>query len=260
MTDITKSTDLTSYNVDGLELFFTADRKVRASQSAIARMCSTESKVVAQAQISQYAVKLQKLGLKVDVVEHNINTGYGVKLGLLYTSDFIVACLKNYNPERLNDFMDFGINEGLAQMAGVPLPVALPSTPSMPEMTTEQQLMFMAENSLKWAKLQLAAANNPGDKRQMQMVLDADQKVLEGHGSIFDMAEANGIQMTAEQSRAVGIIMAGIVKGRKEVSSLPKTRRKTKSTEGKWQVYEVNSYPLTMTNSFLSAYHAVASV
>ena len=257
MSDLEKvpsASDLTAYNVDGLELFFTHNRKVRASQSAIARMCSTEDKVVAQGQIRQYITTFNPL--KNDVVSAEAMTKQGLRTHLLYNSETIVLCLQKYNASRLMDFMAFGIDEGLAQMAGVPLPVAIVSPVPM---SPEEQMVIMAENSLKWAKLQLAAKNNPGDVRQMAATLDNPSNTLDGMGTIFDMAEANDIVLSPDQARSVGMVMAGIVKGRKEVKIMPKTRRRTKDASGNSQSYLVNTYPLSMTASFLSAYYATCA-
>lgn len=126
MSDIQTSNNvgLTAYNVEGLELFFTSNRKVRASQSAIARMCSTGCKPVAQGQIRQFVTKASYL--KNDVVPAEALTLAGLRSHLLYGADVIVACLENYNPKRLKDFMRFGVDEGLAQMAGVPVVTVTP--------------------------------------------------------------------------------------------------------------------------------------
>ena len=246
---------LTGYMIDEMELFFDSHRKVRSNQTAIAKMCSTE-KVVTQGQIRQFIEKLTvSQYLKIDVVSAKNVIQQGGNDYLLYDSEVIEACLENYNPTRFKQFRRFGIDEGLAQMAGVPLPKAITEPVAMSQ---EDQLIIMAEASIKFAKISKAAKNNPGDVRQMQMILDTDKPTLDGYGSIFDMAEANGIDLDPIQARAVGMIMAGIVKGRKELTNLPKVQRKTKDIKGHWQCYQVNSYPLSMTSSFLSACAASA--
>lgn len=173
----------------------------------------------------------------------------------LYPAKVIVACLKKYNPDRLTQFLDFGIDEGLAQLAGVPLPQAV-ATPIAK--SQEQQLIEMAEAAIKWAKVSMAAQSNPGDLRQLEAVLGSDKPTLEGYATCQEMAESNGLTLTAPQARAVGMIMAGIVKGRKEVGSLPKVRKSYKQPNGKWQTATLNMYPLSMTANFLSACAALA--
>jgi hypothetical protein len=53
-------------------------------------------------------------------------TNKGGKRSSLYDSEVIVACLAKYNLPRLMQYSAFGIDEGLAQMAGVP--IILPRT------------------------------------------------------------------------------------------------------------------------------------
>lgn len=124
----------------------------------------------------------------------------------------------------------------------------------------EDQLIQMAEASIKFAKLMKAAKNNPGDARQMDMTLSDVGCQLDGYSTIFDMAESNGIELTPVQARSVGMIMAGIVKGRKEQKAMPKVRRRVKAENGHWQSYLVNTYPVSMTSSFLSAYQATVDL
>jgi hypothetical protein len=250
--------ELTAYKVDGLELFFTSDRKVRASQSAIARMCSSENKTVKQGQIRQLILTLAHLN--IDVVRAEAMTSGGLQPHLLYESKVIVACLAKYNPVRLADFTVFGIDEGLAQMAGVPLPTPIPATPSAPALSSAEQLMELAKAAMSYATLQLAAEKNPGDVRQMTMTLEADPKALDGTATIFEMAERNGFELTPDQGKAVGMVMAGAVKMRKESVQITKVTRRRKSDKGHYQSYEVNSYPLSMESTFLSAYNAVANI
>jgi hypothetical protein len=251
-----KDSDLTAYSVDGLELFFTPDRKVRASQSAIARMCNTH-----QAGIRQFIMKMAEKGeIKVDVIHANIVAGSRLQGHLLYDSIVISKCMAKYNPSRLADFQDFGLNEGLAQMAGVPLPATILATSTSPMVSSAEQLMVLAKAAIDLATLQIAAQSNPGDKRQMEMTLEAGTNTLEGHESIFEMAEALDMKMTPELSRAIGMIMAGAVKARKENKTCPKVRRRTVNDKGNCQSYLVNTYPTSMRSTFISAYTACNSI
>ena len=144
MSDLTVQSNLTAYNVDGLELFFDSNRKVRASQSAIARMCSTTDKVIAQAQIRQYIQKLKKDGeININVVEVEMLAGVCVNVHLLYDSEVIVSCLARYNPVRLQTYMRFGIDEGLAQMAGVPVKLAPTQNPEEFIMPSQEELLLL---------------------------------------------------------------------------------------------------------------------
>lgn len=257
MTDLANNnnsaSDLTAYNCDGLELFFTLARKVRATQSALVRMCGHDNDV----RVRRFLAALVNSGTILDVVTAQVPTANGLRSSSLHNSSTIKVVLKEFKPELLEQFLDFGIDEGLAQMAGVPLPQAqvLPV-----ELNQEQRLGILAEAAIKFGKLADAAAKNPGDVRQMEAVLADNQLVLDGTGSIFDMAEANGIELNTKQSRAVGMIMAGICKGRKEIPTFPQERRRFKNAKGKYQSYLVNVYPLSMVPSFLSAYAATAEI
>jgi phage antirepressor YoqD-like protein len=135
----TSTLDLTAYNTDGLELFFTSNRKVRASQSAIARMCKV-SEATIRNRCSEPIVKNDP---KCDVVYAQTSSTGGGKQSKLHNSRTIKILLKEFNPGLWEQFEDFGIDEGLAQMAGVPLTVQpTPSPFQIP--TTLSEALFLA--------------------------------------------------------------------------------------------------------------------
>jgi hypothetical protein len=166
MSDIIKSQYLTAYNVDGLELFFTANRKAYAHTTAISRMCGMSQGAV-------YSHIVNVLG-KPGVTQAKVNVGNRFQSIDLFPSKVIVACLKKYKPERLEQFMEFGVDEGLAQMAGVPLPQAKPQTADHPAMSQEEQMILMAQTFIDMQKLKIAAKQFPGDQRQMDSILSED--------------------------------------------------------------------------------------
>jgi biotin operon repressor len=249
MTDLIKQNqpqkNLMPYNVDGLELFFSSDRKVRASQSAIARMCG-----VTETTIRNDLKTLEENGTILDVIYAQGRSMTEGSRSKLHGSSTIQILLKKRNPSRLEQFSLFGIDEGLAQMAGVPLPVATPV------MSTEDQLILMAENALKWAKLQKAVINNPGDKRMIETALTDTQPTaptLDGRMTLAEMADQAGLNLDPSQSRIIGAILAGSVKCRKEEYEVAKVRRKYVGSSGKMQYTWVNNYPCSMYSSFVSA-------
>jgi hypothetical protein len=244
MTDLakTKETNLTPYNVDGLELFFTPNRKLRASQSAIARMCGHDNDVKVRRAISL----LVENGHGIDVIQAKVPTAAGLRSSSLHNSSTIKILLKQFNSELLETFLDFGIDEGLAQMAGVPLPQATPTA------TIEDHLVIAAESALKWALLQKAVLNNPGDKRNIEAALQGENS-LDGCMTLAEMSERVGIKLDKNQSRVIGSMMAGAIKCRKEQYEIPKVNRKYLDCSGRMQYTKVNNYPCSMYSSFVSA-------
>jgi hypothetical protein len=257
MSEINKLTqaDLTLYTVDGLELFFTNNRKVRASQSAIARMCSTEKKTISQSQIGQLISRLVKNGeIKSDVVSVEIRSGVAPSRHLLHGSETIVACLDVYNSSRLKDFTSFGIDEGLAQMAGVPLPQPTET------LSAEDQLILMATEAINMAKIRKAAKANPGDERVIESVLKPSQPILEGKMTVYEMAQQAGITLDKTECWTVGTFLAGSVKCRKEEKEITKVRRRYKDGRGFSQSIVVNNYPVSFYPNFLSACAAIGKL
>jgi phage antirepressor YoqD-like protein len=148
----TSTLDLTPYNVDGLELFFTSNRKVRASQSAIARMCDV-SEATIRNRCSEPIVKNDP---KCDVVYAQTSSTGGGKQSKLHNSRTIKILLKEFNPSLWEQMEDFGIDEGLAQMAGVP--IITPTAPPIPPTRRELAAMLLdAEIRAEKAEKQIEA-------------------------------------------------------------------------------------------------------
>jgi hypothetical protein len=105
--------ELTPYNVDGLELYFTNNRKVKAHLRALSRMCEVSTSSL-QNYIAQYNAKTTDHQISVTQVQ--VQTGNGIRTVHIYDSVAIAVCMAKYNPDRLVQFTAFGIDEGLAQV------------------------------------------------------------------------------------------------------------------------------------------------
>lgn len=244
MSEINKlnQSDLTPYKVDGLELFFTSNRKVRASQSAIARMCECDESTV-----RRDLKTLGENGVELDVIDAMVESGSRFVRSALHDSRTIKMLLKKRNPVRLEQFLDFGIDEGLAQMAGVPLPQPTEA------LSPEDQLILMATEAINMAKIRKAAKTNPGDERVIESVLKPSKPVLEGRMTVAEMAKQAGITLDKTECWTVGTFLAGSVKCRKEEKEITKVRRRYKDGRGFSQSIVVNNYPVSFYPNFLSA-------
>lgn len=249
---VTNQIQLTAYNVDGLELFFTVDRKVRASQSAIARMCN-----VTEATIRNDLNAIEIKGLKLDVVYAQTSSTGGGKQSKLHPAGIIKVLLKKRNPELLEKFLDFGIDEGLAQMAGVPLPVVKPES----LLTQAQALREMAQKAIAWANVMEYGSDNPGFQREVEAVSVTDNSKSDTVWlSLKEMATIRNIELTKEKSQIIGRIMADKYKVNKEVATAPKQKYNYKQANGKHQSMVVGAYPEEMLTTFDSIIKALELV
>jgi hypothetical protein len=251
MPEIKKLTqiNLTPYKVDGMELYFTDDRKVKAHQYAIARMCSCSEWT-----IREDLKTLEANGTIIDVIEAIVESGSRFVRSRLHGSTTIKLLLKKRNPSRLEQFLDFGIDEGLAQMAGVPLPQPTET------LSAEDQLILMATEAINMAKIRKAAKTNPGNERVIESVLKPAQPILEGKMTVYEMAQQAGITLDKTECWTVGTFLAGSVKCRKEEKEITKVRRRYKDGRGFSQSIVVNNYPVSFYPNFLSACAAIGKL
>lgn len=114
---------LVGYNLDDFELYFSSDRKVFAHLQALSRMCRVSVSSISNA-ISRFRSVQEKAGTRIthDVIHARIITVSGFRSVQAYGASTIKELLKIYRPELTVAFEDFGVNEALATMAGVPLP------------------------------------------------------------------------------------------------------------------------------------------
>lgn len=250
----TNKVQLTAYNVDGLELFFTVDRKVRASQSAMARMCKV-SEATVRNRCLEPIVK-NNPGCNV-ILAQTSSTGGG-KQSKLHNSQTIKILLKEFNPVLLEQFLDFGIDEGLAQMAGVPLPVAQPES----LLTQAQALREMAQKAIAWANVMEYGSDNPGFQREVEAVVASADSLKSDTVwlSLKEMAVIRNIELTREKSQIIGRIMADKYKVNKEVATAPKQKYNYKQANGKHQSMVVGAYPEEMLTTFDSIIKALELV
>ena len=111
----------------------------------------------------------------------------------LHGSRTIKLLLKKRNPSRLEQFLDFGIDEGFAQMCGVPIDQG--DAPFDPTTLTRRQLLMMAHES----ELLLIAA----EEREAVLIAQIEQdKPATTLGKLIDKA-TNNISM-GEYAKAIG--------------------------------------------------------
>ena len=240
---VSNSSDLTAYNVDGLELFFTANRKVRASQNAIARMCDKS-----QGAVYAYIQKLaESSNREMDVLRVQTQTPAGLRPTALYTSEVIAKCLAKYHPDRLSQFMAFGIDEGLAQMAGVPLPTQ-PEDRQMPMTELEMATRYVTLLQEK-AKVELYLEDKPGLAHKLSQA--HAQAALPCEKLSFDeMCELRGIApFEVNVKRELSRKLANSVSN--DVLAAVETKTVTIHREGKKpNYYKVKAYPVEALANF----------
>jgi hypothetical protein len=196
--------DLTAYNVDGLELFFTPSRKVRASQSAIARMCGV-SEATIRNRCSEPIVKNDS---KCDVIQAQTSSTGGGKRSKLHNSHTISILLKEFNPERREQFLEFGIDEGLAQMAGVPVATVTPVVGGyqMPDNVT------ILEMALQLAKEDRNRQSFMSDKPGLKAIDDLAKSdkgltLAAGKFIVKELANEYGLELDRAQSSGLSAML-----------------------------------------------------
>jgi transcriptional regulator with XRE-family HTH domain len=240
MTDINKAksaSNLTAYNCDGMELFFDENRKVRASQSAIARMCGVTEATIR----NRCSEPIVKNDPKCDVLYAQTSSTGGGKQSKLHNSRTIKILLKEFNPSLWESIEDFGVDEGLAQMAGVPFQnvIKIPEGYVVPK--TSELLAIAAQLAKEDENRQDFLKDKPGLKKMDDLAKSTHDKILApGKFTIRELAEEYGVSLTRQQSSGLSSMITLAVM----TQNLERpTKRKIKNTDGNnYQWYKVNEF------------------
>jgi hypothetical protein len=236
MTDLAYNIELTLYKVDGLEVYFTNDREPWAHKAAIARMADCDAKTVKS--------DIETIGNTGGVLHVKIPSGSTFIERELYSSEVIFEVLKKRNPDLLKKFNKFGLKEGLAQMCGVPLPVATP------QISTSELLQLAAKAALNMAAIGEHGKTNPGFAREIAEVTSTLPNTLSGSMTIREMCELRGITADKTSSQILGRLMSAAYRLKKENATVPKTTYSYKQKNGLWQTQKLGNYPIDMLVNF----------
>jgi hypothetical protein len=236
MTDLVKRVELTLYTVDGLELYFTHDREPWAHQAALARMGKCDKNTV--------KADIKSMGDSLDILCAQIVCGSQIIEREFYNSEVILTILEKRNPKLLTKFSRFGIKEGLAQMFGVPLPVATP------QISTSELLQLAAKAALDMAAIGEHGKTNPGFAREIAEVTSTSPNTLSGSMTIREMCELRGISADKTNAQILGRLMSAAYRLKKENATVPKKTYSYKQKNGLWQTQRLGSYPIDMLVNF----------
>lgn len=206
MTDLanTNSTpDLTAYNCDDMELYFDSNRKVRASQSALARMCK-----VTETTVRNDLKTLESNGTILDVVYAQGRSMTEESRSKLHNSSTIKALLKKRNPELLEQFSEWGINDALANMAGVPVQsvTKVPEGYVIPK--TSDLLAIAAQLAKENENRQDFLRDKPGLQKMDDLAKTDRSKLLApGKFIIRELALEFGVNLTRPESAGLSSML-----------------------------------------------------
>jgi hypothetical protein len=183
---------------------------------------------------------------KCDVLQAQTGATRGGKQSQLHGSRTIAILLKEFNPARLGLFLEFGIDEGLAQMVGVPLPA--PPATKMPRTELELATKYVELLQAK-TQTELYLENKPGLAHKVAQAHQPDKALSAENLSFDEMCDLRGFRrLEIGAKRELSRKMANAVSN----DLLARVETKTVSVPGKKkpQYYQVKAYPLECLATF----------
>lgn len=231
---------LAMYQQDGLELFISDSGAVYASQSAMARMLGMQqghlSSVLKQPILPN--CKEKEVGYKL-----KLPSASGIREQTLYGVSTIITLASRFNPSLATRFAEMGATVYLYKLAGYEVNPKVPiSTTAASKLSDHDVLKTAYEAMGKLVAINTFVADIPGMKAYLELAQNPDSNLVHGMMTIEDMANHLGYDMSNENSRRIGLAMAGLSRGHNGEHKISITRKRFKDKSGNHQSYNVFEY------------------